>query len=99
MIHLDRDLDLNLRLLLYLGIHGPLKEGVVLKDEAKDAFETLKRACLEAPMLAFADLNKPSLLETDVSKLVLGAVLSQKQADGQYHLVPYTSQSLTSCVM
>ena len=50
--------------------------------EAKDTFETLKRACLEAPVLAFADFNKPFLLETDASKLGLGAVLSQKQADG-----------------
>ena len=32
-------------------------------------------------MLAFSDFNKPFLLETDVSKLGLGAVLSQKQTD------------------
>ena len=58
--------------------------------EAKDVFETLKRACLKAPMLAFADFDKPFLLETNVNKLGLGAVLSQKQADGQYHLVAYS---------
>ena len=45
-------------------------------------------------MLAFAKFNKPFLLETDASKLGLGAVLSQKQTDGQYHPVAYTSQSL-----
>ena len=59
-------------------------------------FEMLKRACLEAPVLAFANFNKPFLLETDASKLGLGAVLSQKQADGQYHLAAYASQSLTT---
>ena len=32
----------------------------------------------------------------DVSKLGLGAVLLQKQTDGQYHLVAYASQSLTT---
>ena len=61
----------------------------------KDTFETVKRACLKSPVLAFADFNKPFLLETDASKLGLGAMLSPKQTDGQYHLVAYASQSLT----
>ena len=39
--------------------------------EARDAFEMLKKACLEAPVLAFADFNKPFLLETNASKLGL----------------------------
>ena len=43
-------------------------------------------ACLEAPVVAFVNFNKPFLLETDASKLGLGAVLSQKETDGQYHL-------------
>ena len=47
-------------------------------------------------MLAFADFDKPFLLETDASKLGLRAVLSQKQADSQYHPVAYASQSLTT---
>ena len=59
------------------------------------AFKMLKKACLEAPVLAFADFIKPFLLETDASKLGLGAVLSQKQPDGQYHPVAYVSWSLT----
>ena len=59
------------------------------------AFKVLKKACLEAPVLAFTDFNKPFLLETDASKLGLGAVLSQKQTDGQYHPVAYMSWSLT----
>ena len=53
-------------------------EQITLTEEALDAFETLKKACLEAPVLAFADVNKPFLLETDTRKLGLGAVLSQK---------------------
>ena len=52
-------------------------------------FET---ACMSAPILAFADYTKDFLLKTDTSKEGLGAVLSQKQADGQYHLVTYGSQ-------
>ena len=53
-------------------------EGVRLMAEVKDVFETLMKACLEAPVLAFADFGKPFLLETDTSELGLGAVLSQK---------------------
>ena len=49
----------------------------MLMVEAKDAFETLKKACLKAPVLAFAEFDKP-FLETDTSKLGLGAKLSPK---------------------
>ena len=62
------------------GAHKKSKQ-VTLMTEAKDTFETLKRACLKAPVLAFADFDKPFLLETDASKLGFWAVLSEKQAD------------------
>ena len=57
-------------------------EHVDLSPEAREAFERLKANCLQAPILAFPDFNKPFLLETDASGWGLGAVLSQKQADG-----------------
>ena len=50
--------------------------------KANNTFETLKKAYHEAPMLAFAYFDKPFLLETNASKLGLGAVLSPKQTDG-----------------
>ena len=60
----------------------------MLTSDAQVAFETLKKACLEIPVLAFADFDRPFLLETDVSKLGLEAFitnsweqLSQKQPD------------------
>ena len=71
-------------------------EQVTLRVKAKETFETLKRACLEAPVLALADFDKPFLLETNTSKLGLGVVLSQKQYDNQYHPVAYASQDLTT---
>ena len=51
----------------------------------------LRKACLEAHVLSFTNFDKPFLLETDGSKLGIGAVLSQKQDDGQYHPVAYAS--------
>ena len=69
-------------------------EHVDLSLEAREAFDCLKAACLQAPILAFPDFNKPFLLETDASGRGLGAVLSQKQADGRYHPIAYAS-----CIM
>ena len=66
-------------------------EHVNLSPEAREAFDYLKAACLQAPILAFPDFDKPFLLETDASGRGLGAVLSQKQADGWYHPIAYTS--------
>ena len=60
-------------------------EHVDLSPKAREAFDCLKAACLQAPILSFPDFNKPFLLEMDASGRGLGAVLSQKQADGQYH--------------
>ena len=51
---------------------------VTLMVEAQNVFEMLKKACLEAPVLAFANLGKPFLLQMDVSKLGFGDVLWQK---------------------
>ena len=67
-------------------------EHVDLPPEAREAFDRLKVACLQAPILSFPDFNKPFLLETDTSGRGLGAVLSQKQADGRYHPIAYASR-------
>ena len=49
---------------------------------------------MTTPVLAFADFEKPFLLETDASSCGLGAVLSQKQDDDKYHPVAYSSREL-----
>ena len=67
-----------------------------LSEEALGAFEALKQACMNSPVLAFADYTKDFLLETDTLKEGLGAVLSQKQEDRWFHLVAYDSQALTT---
>ena len=67
---------------------------VSLTAATEEAFYTLKKKCATAPVLAFADLKRPSLLEMDVSKHGLGAVLQQVQEDRKYHPVAYASHAL-----
>ena len=68
------------------------KERVVLNEAARDAFHKLEKAVMSTPVLAYPDPSKEYLLKTDGSKLGLGAVLSQKQADGRYHPVAFGSR-------
>ena len=65
-----------------------------LPPDALAAFQELKMKCFTVPVLAFADLKKTFLLETNTSIEGLGAVLSQQQDDGHYHPVAYASYSL-----
>ena len=69
-------------------------EHLDLPPKAREAFDRLKAACLQAPILSIPDFSKPFLLETDASGKGLGAVLSQKQSDGRYHPIAYAS-----CIM
>ena len=71
-------------------------EWLSLSKEALEAFRALKQACMNSPVLAFADYIKDFLLKTDASKEGLGAVLSQKQEDGWFQLVAYGSKALTT---
>ena len=70
-------------------------ERVSLSEEALKAFKMLKQACMNTPVLAFANYTKEFLLETNASKQGLGAILSQKQEDGRFHPVAYGSRVLT----
>ena len=72
------------------------KEQVVLNEAARNAFHQLKKAVMSALVLAYPDPNKEYLLEMDASKLRLGAMLSQKQSDGRYHLIAFGSRALHS---
>ena len=67
---------------------------LTLTSEALIAFEELNMRCMTAPVLAFADFEKPFQLETDASKEGLGAVLLQEVDDGQFHLVAFASREL-----
>ena len=71
-------------------------EQVLFSENALEAFQALKQACMSSPVLAFANYMKDYLLEMDASKEGLGAVLFQKQAYGQFHPVAYGSWVLTA---
>jgi hypothetical protein len=58
------------------------------------AFEELKRACTEEPVLKMFIPGKPSRLETDASDLALGSTWTQEH-DGKWHPVAYYSRKFT----
>ena len=71
-------------------------EWVSLSKNVLEAFQVLKWACMNNPVPVFANYTKDFLLKMDTSREGLGAVLSQKQVDGQFHLVAYGSWALTA---
>ena len=64
---------------------------VILSQKAKEAFNLLKQALLQAPVLKFADYSKPFILETDASSDGLRAILLREGEDGKLHPVAYGS--------
>ena len=60
---------------------------------AKKLFEKLTQLLTTAPVLSYPQFGPDSefTLETDVSTCGLGAVLGQKQEDGNVHPIAYAS--------
>ena len=80
---------------LISGVNKDKKsESVELSPKALKAFSTLKEKCVNTPVLAYPDIKKPFLLETDTSRKGPGAVLSQKQDDGRYYPVAHASRTM-----
>ncbi|QRW22921.1 Retrotransposable element Tf2 protein [Rhizoctonia solani] len=59
----------------------------------KEAFQGLKNAITNAPVLCHADPTKPYFLEMDASSAALGSILSQWQEDGCLHPLGFLSES------
>ncbi|KAF8751545.1 hypothetical protein RHS01_08514 [Rhizoctonia solani] len=76
-------------------LHNLVKKDTVWKWEAKEqeAFQGLKDAITNAPVLCHADPSKPYFLETDASGAALGSILSQRQEDGRLHPLGFLSES------
>ncbi|KAE9157619.1 hypothetical protein PF002_g33335 [Phytophthora fragariae] len=62
-----------------------LRKGVVWRwgYSQKEAFECLKKALTEPPLLAYPDFSRPFRLVTDASQVGLGAALTQDQGQGE----------------
>ncbi|KAJ8346917.1 hypothetical protein SKAU_G00283180 [Synaphobranchus kaupii] len=57
------------------------------------AFDQLRAALTEAPVLAYPDTQRPLIVDTDASNTGVGAVLSQEDEDGE-RVVAYYSRAL-----
>ena len=63
----------------------------------QDAFDTLRKAVNEAPVLVYPNFTKRSRLKTDACIKGPGAVLLQLQDDGKAHPVVYASRVSEKC--
>ncbi|KAA3670608.1 uncharacterized protein DEA37_0007654 [Paragonimus westermani] len=79
-------------------LYQPMEKGkkFVWSAECHAAFNTLEDKLSSPPILAFPDFSPsdgPFLLDTDASDLAIGAVLSQKPANGEV-VIAYASRRL-----
>ncbi|KAJ9552846.1 hypothetical protein OSB04_016891 [Centaurea solstitialis] len=62
-------------------------------DECRNAFVTLKKALITAPMVVAPDWDKPFEIMCDASDWAVGAVLGQRK-DNIFHSIYYASKTL-----
>src|SRR5258707_15751855 len=62
----------------------------------QQAFDALKSAVTSTPTLAFPSKASPFCLECNASNFTTGAVLSQQQEDGLFHLIGFMSKSFSN---
>lgn len=71
------------------------REKIVWRDEHHQTLEDLIDCLTSTPVMAYPDYEKPFVLHTDASAQGLGAVLYQKQEDGNLRVIAYGSRSLS----
>jgi len=73
---------------------GNNKDKLVWSETCETAFDELKRALSDTPVLIYPDFNKEFILDTDASFDTIGAVLSQLDDQGQERVVAYGSHTM-----
>ena len=77
-------------------LHALTKPGCAFHwdNDCNEAFLCLKEALTTSPVLAYPDLSKQFVLDTDASSYGIGAVLSQKDGETE-HVIAYFSRTLS----
>lgn len=85
----------------YAALAQPLyeltKKDTIFKwtEAAETCFQKMKKLLTSEPVVAFPDLNKQFIIESDASGLAVGAVLEQFDDHGNIRPVAYFSRALT----
>ena len=77
--------------LLKRSVKGRKPGSVDLSGLELAAFERLKQAFQEAPLLRHFDPKLPIRVETDASRFAMAAILSQRDVEGRWHPVAFWS--------
>ena len=70
----------------------PEPEKIIWTPQSIQAFNKLKEILLSAAVMMNPDFSRPFILQTDASKVGVGAVLSQTDTEGYDHPVAYFSR-------
>lgn len=78
-------------------LHALTKKNVRFEWNAphQEAFDCLKMALMEAPVLAHPQFDAPFIVEVDASEVAIGGILLQRDSDSEPRAVAYFSRILT----
>lgn len=85
-----------------MTISAPLHAATSIKaksrwtQETESSFKILKDSMSSPPVLTFPEFGKASVVETDASSFAVGAMLAQKNEDGKFHPIQFSSRMMNT---